>query len=153
MSTVFRGIVACGIFLGGAATTLASPTAFDCKHGNECSSYNDSANLDSQFVEAQIDNTPYPFDFPVLHNGSAVVSGQFPMEKCHNFTLEEASISEIQEELYSGRLTSVDLVLCYMQRNYQTDSYLKYVYHPTFRILSNVVLEDRSFSSTPMSSA
>ena len=122
MSTIFHGIVACGIILGSAATTFASPTILNRKHWDESSVYN--APL---LVDSQIDDSPYPFDFPVLQNGPAVVSGQFPMEKCHGFTLEEASIAEIQEELSSGRLTSVDLVLCYMQRSYQTDSYIKCV--------------------------
>lgn len=123
MSTIFRSITA-GIVLGSVATTLASPTAFENKRWNGSSASDASYNA-SVIIDAQVDYSPYPFDFPVLQNGSAVISGQFPMEKCHGFTLEETSIAEIQEELSSGRLTSVDLVLCYMQRNYQIDSYLK----------------------------
>ena len=79
----------------------------------------------SQTVETQTLESPYPYIFPLLQNGSQADSGQFPMPMCHGFKLEEATIDELQEELSSGRLTSVKLVLCYLRRIYQTDSYIQ----------------------------
>jgi amidase len=79
----------------------------------------------SQTVETQTLESPYPYIFPLLQNGSQADSGQFPMPMCHGFKLEEATIDELQEELSSGRLTSVKLVLCYLRRIYQTDSYIR----------------------------
>jgi amidase len=87
---------------------------------HETPSYNSS-----QTVIAQTLESPYPYIFPLLQNGSQADSGQFPMPMCHGFKLEEATIDELQEELSSGRLTSVKLVLCYLRRIYQTDSYIQ----------------------------
>jgi hypothetical protein len=66
----------------------------------------------SQTIETQTLESPSPYVFPLLQNGSQADSGQ-----------EEATIDQLQEELSSGRLTSVKLVLCYLRRIYQTDSY------------------------------
>jgi amidase len=79
----------------------------------------------SQLVESQTLESPYPYDFPLLQNGSSADSGQFPMPLCHGFKLEEATIDQLQEELSSGKLTSVQIVLCYLQRIYQTDEYIR----------------------------
>lgn len=79
----------------------------------------------SQTVESQILNSPYPYEFPVLQDGALADSGQFPMPQCHGFTLEEATIDQLQEALSKGQLTSVDLALCYLQRIYQTDAYIR----------------------------
>lgn len=49
----------------------------------------------------------------------------FPMEKCGEFELEEASIDQMQAAMAAGTLTSVQLVVCYMVRNFQTDDYAK----------------------------
>ena len=49
----------------------------------------------------------------------------FPMSDCFGFKLEEASIDEMQAAMKSGKLTSVQLVTCYLMRNYQTASYIK----------------------------
>lgn len=57
----------------------------------------------------------------------AASNNLFPMAKCHSFKLQEASIDEIQKALGDGRLTSVQLVQCYMTRMYQTDQYIKCV--------------------------
>jgi hypothetical protein len=51
----------------------------------------------------------------------------FPMPLCHGLTLEEATIDQMQYALSNGKLTSQQLVECYMQRIYQTDQYIKYV--------------------------
>jgi amidase len=79
----------------------------------------------SQTAKNQIPESPCPYIFPLLQNGSQADSGQFPMPLCHGFTLEEATIDQLQEELSSGRLTSMKLVLCYLRRIYQTDSYIR----------------------------
>jgi amidase len=78
-----------------------------------------------RLVESQTLQSPYPYDFPLLQNGSNGDNGQFPMPLCNNFKLEEATIDQLQEELLSGRLTSVQIVLCYLQRIYQTDEYIR----------------------------
>ncbi|KAG0167706.1 hypothetical protein DFQ28_005788 [Apophysomyces sp. BC1034] len=46
----------------------------------------------------------------------AAAENPFPMPKCNGFELEEASIDAIQEALSSGKLTSRDLVKCYLDR-------------------------------------
>lgn len=79
----------------------------------------------NQLAESQTLESPYPYDFPLLQNGSSADSGQFPMPLCNGFKLEEATIDQLQEELLSGRLTSVQIVLCYLQRIYQTDEYIR----------------------------
>ena len=63
--------------------------------------------------------------FPLQENAGK--SSLFPMPLCNGFKLEEATIDQMQSAMKNGTLTSVQLVLCYMQRNYQTDDYIKYV--------------------------
>jgi len=70
---------------------------------------------------ARISQTTY--DFPILGKNA---SDLFPMRPCRGFPLEEASIDDIQGLLVSRALSSVDLVSCYLDRVYQTSSYLKY---------------------------
>lgn len=79
----------------------------------------------SQIVDSQTLGTPYPYEFPVLQNGSNADSGQFPMPKCNGFQLEEATIDQMQKALSTGKLTCVQIVFCYLQRIYQTDEYIK----------------------------
>lgn len=81
----------------------------------------------TQLIESQDLEIPYPYEFPLLQNGSMADSGQFPMPKCHGFTLEEATIDQLQYALSRSKLTSVQLVFCYMQRIYQTDEYIRLV--------------------------
>ena len=50
----------------------------------------------------------------------------FSMPLCNGFRLEEATIDDIQDALTNGHLTSVDLVLCYLQRIQQTQNYIRY---------------------------
>lgn len=82
----------------------------------------DSNNSTDTLVTQQIDNKPYPFDFPYLNTTGADI---FPMRLCNGFKLEEASIDEIQAELKSGKLTGVQLLECYSERIYQLQPYLK----------------------------
>jgi amidase len=82
----------------------------------------DSNNNTDTLVTQQIDNKPYPFDFPYLNTTGADL---FPMRLCNGFKLEEASIDKIQAELESGKLTGVQLLECYSERIYQLQPYLK----------------------------
>lgn len=52
-------------------------------------------------------------------------SSPFPMAKCNGFQLEEASIDQIQQQLASGRLTSRQLVQCYLNRISTVNPYLQ----------------------------
>ena len=79
----------------------------------------------SQIIESQTLDTPYPYEFPVLQNGSNVDNGQFPMPLCRGFKLEEASIDQLQQAMSNGTLTSVQIALCYLKRVYQTDEYIR----------------------------
>lgn len=70
----------------------------------------------------QLLEEPYISDFP---NGDlADTAGLFPMPPCHNITLEEATIDQLQQYLNSGQLTSLQLAVCYIQRMWQTDDYI-----------------------------
>ncbi|KAF4628261.1 hypothetical protein G7Y89_g9883 [Cudoniella acicularis] len=79
----------------------------------------------SRFAESQELSSPYPYQFPVLQNGSNADSGQFPMPLCYGFKLEEATIDQLQQAMANGTLTSVQIVLCYLQRVFQTDEYIQ----------------------------
>ncbi|KAG4441283.1 hypothetical protein IFR05_003211 [Cadophora sp. M221] len=79
----------------------------------------------TQILETQTLDSPYPYEFPVLQNGSTAVVGQFPMPKCNGSTLEEATIDQMQEALSKGTLTSVQIVVCYLQRIFQVDEYIR----------------------------
>ncbi|KAH8179261.1 amidase domain-containing protein [Sarocladium implicatum] len=48
----------------------------------------------------------------------------FSMPDCWGFKLEEATIDEMQKAMEDGKLTSVQLVLCYMMRAHQTQQYI-----------------------------
>lgn len=48
----------------------------------------------------------------------------FPMAPCGTFVLEEATIDQMQEAMTNGTLTSLQLVMCYITRTYQTNSYI-----------------------------
>ncbi|ROW03079.1 hypothetical protein VMCG_05763 [Cytospora schulzeri] len=54
----------------------------------------------------------------------AGTSGVFPLVPCGDFTLEEATIDQMQEAMTNGTLTSQQLVTCYIARTYQTNSYI-----------------------------
>ncbi|KAF3391978.1 hypothetical protein DPV78_010797 [Talaromyces pinophilus] len=72
-------------------------------------------------VSQQIDNQPYPYDFPKIGvNGTDL----FPMRLCNGFKLEEATIDDIQAAFNSGKLTGVQLLKCYYERIYQVQPYL-----------------------------
>ena len=49
----------------------------------------------------------------------------FPMAKCQGLELEDASIDTIQGWLSSGKLTSVNLVQCYLERVQAVDGHVR----------------------------
>ncbi len=61
--------------------------------------------------------------FPLEQNANT--TELFPMPPCGNFQLLEATIDEMQAAMKNGTLTSQQLVLCYMNRMYQTQGYIK----------------------------
>jgi hypothetical protein len=67
--------------------------------------------------------SPFPYDFPNLDD--AEIPALFPMPPCNGITLEEATIDQLQDYMSRGLLTSVQLALCYLQRHWQTDDYIK----------------------------
>lgn len=73
------------------------------------------------------DSTPiWGSDFPVFPlQENAETEKLFPMASCSGFKLEEATIDQMQEAMKKGKLTSQQLVICYLQRQYQTDDYIK----------------------------
>ena len=73
---------------------------------------------------ANVTDTYLPV-FPLQQD--ADTTALFPMPSCYGFTLEEATIDQMQAAMSRGKLTSQQLVMCYMQRIYQTDQYIKYV--------------------------
>ena len=85
----------------------------------------DSSVNNSNLVSAQDLSSPFPYEFPFLGNASDVDAERFPMPACDGIVLEEATIDQLQEAMSAGRLTAVQIALCYLQRIYQTDSYIK----------------------------
>jgi amidase len=80
----------------------------------------------SDFGAAQVLQNPFPYDFP---NMDAAPIALFPMPSCHGITLEEATIEQLQDAMSHGKLTSVQILNCYLARVSQTNSYCKYGYH------------------------
>jgi amidase len=72
---------------------------------------------------SQILNDPFPYYFPEENATSA--AQLFAMPLCNGVKLEEATIDELQSHMSKGKLTSVQIVTCYMQRAYQTGEYIK----------------------------
>ena len=102
----------------------------------------------SDLVASQILETPLQYEFPNIALGNS--PNLFPMAQCNGLTLEEATIDQLQDYMSHDRLTSSQLVMCYLQRVYQTDDYIKYVSSScnfcTSRALSSTLqLEYRAF--------
>jgi amidase len=68
-------------------------------------------------------DTPFPYNFP--NQNDAETPALFSMPPCNGITLEEATIDQLQDYMSQGLLTSVQLALCYLQRHWQTDDYIK----------------------------
>ncbi len=76
----------------------------------------------SDIVDFQTLRTPFPYEFPNVKD----VANLFPMPLCNGIALEEASMDFLQDAMRSGILTSSQIASCYLQRIYQTDSYIEY---------------------------
>ncbi|KAE9392638.1 glutamyl-tRNA amidotransferase subunit A [Gymnopus androsaceus JB14] len=94
------------------------------------------------------ENASYPqvstdYDFPLLQ--AANTTELFPMPACHGVVIEEATIDQLQEYMNSGRLTSVQLATCYLQRLYQTREYINPVIeiNPDFFDIAAALDEER----------
>jgi amidase len=61
--------------------------------------------------------------FPLLQDANT--TELFPMPACGTFQLHEATIQDMQIAMDNGSLTSTQLVLCYLERAYQTQTYLR----------------------------
>lgn len=72
---------------------------------------------------SQVLNDPFPYYFPEQNTTSA--ARLFAMPLCNDVKLEEATIDRLQGYLTKGKLTSAQIVTCYMQRAYQTGEYIK----------------------------
>ena len=91
----------------------------------------------SSLATSQILQDPFPYDFP---NENAAPVALFPMPSCHGFTLEEATIDHLQHAMSNGKLTSVNILNCYLARVTQTNGYIKYVH--TVRALTDCLTEN-----------
>ena len=47
------------------------------------------------------------------------------MSLCNGMTLEEATIDQLQDYMIRNLLTSTQIALCYLERIWQTDEYIK----------------------------
>lgn len=91
---------------------------------NENHTVSDGFNNFVDLAAVQVLNAPFPYEFPKEDNQVNL----FPMPTCNGVTLEEATIDQLQDAMNTGLLTTSQIVLCYVQRIYQTDMYLEYVY-------------------------
>ncbi|BCS25086.1 amidase family protein [Aspergillus puulaauensis] len=102
-------------FLARATALLAAVTPL-------VASDNSSSNQDADALAmSQVLTDPYTYDFPHVDANGADL---FPMRPCKGHQLLEASIDDLQQLLSAGKLTTVDLLQCYLERIHQTDSYL-----------------------------
>ena len=65
------------------------------------------------------------FYFPLAKNANS--PNLFPMPDCNGIELEEATIDQLQDAMSQGKLTAVQLAICYLERVYQVDKYIKYI--------------------------
>ena len=117
MYGAIRILIVAGSLLHFGRTSAVIPGA---SLGSEKADLNSSSLGSAQDVVS-----PFPYEFPLLGNASEVKAERFPMPRCHGFILEEATLDQVQAAFNSRQLTSVQLLLCYMQRIYQTDPYIK----------------------------
>ncbi len=89
--------------------------------------FNDSAiggQARSDIVDYQILKIPSPYEFPNAKD----IASLFPMPMCNGIILEEATIDSLQDVMHIGTLSASQIASCYLQRVYQTDSYIEYVF-------------------------
>ena len=75
----------------------------------------------TDFIQAEDLDSPFPYNFP----DARAPENLFPMPDCDGVTLEEATVDQLQDAMGKGQLTSTKIVLCYMQRIFQTNAYTK----------------------------
>ncbi|MCJ1460251.1 hypothetical protein MMC28_010630 [Mycoblastus sanguinarius] len=95
---------------------------------------------DLELVTSETLDSPFPYQFPVLTDSADL----FPMPDCNGVILEETTIDHLQDSMKEGRLTSLQIALCYLQRIYQTDEYVNAILelNPDFlQIASNLDAE------------
>ncbi|KAF7731705.1 hypothetical protein EC973_008877 [Apophysomyces ossiformis] len=82
-----------------------------------------------------------------LVNMAAAAENPFPMPKCNGFKLEEASIDAIQKALSSGKLTSRQLVKCYLDRVDELNPYMHAIIETNpdvYKIADNLDVERKN---------
>ena len=67
---------------------------------------------------------PFPYHFPRRNASTAEL---FAMPPCNGVKIEDATIDELQSYMADGKLTSKQLVTCYIDRNFQTADYIQQV--------------------------
>jgi hypothetical protein len=82
-----------------------------------------AAALPAQVNISQTLTDPFPYYFP--DENEAEMPALFPMPPCHGVTLEEATIDQLQDYMGQGILSSVQIALCYLERIWQTNDYIK----------------------------
>ncbi|MCJ1394763.1 hypothetical protein MMC18_007643 [Xylographa bjoerkii] len=108
-----------------------------------CSSLQQRAVNDiDDLAMSQVLETPFPYYFPEHSNTASL----FPMEMCNGVTLEEATIDQLQDYMSNGKLTASQLVMCYLQRQYQTDNYVNAVLqiNPDFMTIAATLDAERA---------
>lgn len=114
-------LIAVGVVYFIASPTLAFPIPPYLSNENQTVSV--GLNSLADLAAVQTLEAPFPYEFPEENRIDL-----FPMPKCNGVTLEDATIDQMQDAMNAGLLTTSQIVLCYMQRVYQTDMYLEYVY-------------------------
>jgi len=82
-----------------------------------------AVNASIDLATSQVLENPSPYYFPNQNDPSTL----FPMESCNGVTLEEATVDQLQDYMSNGKITASQLAMCYLQRQYQTESYVKLV--------------------------
>lgn len=99
-----------------ASAIITIPTVASTPESSKCNG--------SDLASSQVLETSFPYYFPIQGNRTDL----FPMPPCNGLTLEETTIDQLQDAMNHGKLTSSQLVTCYLQRIYQTNNYIKYVF-------------------------
>lgn len=134
----------CKLIAVGVVYLIASPTlAFPIPPypSNENQTVSVGLNSLADLAAVQILEAPFPYEFPEENRIDL-----FPMPKCNGVTIEDATIDQIQDAMNAGLLTASQLVLCYMQRVYQTDKYLDAIMelNPDFMQIASALDAERA---------
>ncbi|ABN65714.2 Glutamyl-tRNA(Gln) amidotransferase subunit A (Glu-ADT subunit A) [Scheffersomyces stipitis CBS 6054] len=86
-------------------------------NGAAISSYSIRSTFDVLAESQALNDTTYNF----AQTESAEL---FPMPECKGITLEEATIDQLQDYMAQGKLSSVDLVQCYLERYFQINDFV-----------------------------